>query len=150
MSSPMDHPYAKLNLTCVWLETMVYGANHEQNDEAGFELFNKVQPNWQNVKIWEAWGKYAQSQFADIDGSVPKESLSSKQKEKIKLSLDNNGYPILVYQDLSSPATFSDLQVIIRSFLMTHYQISNGNAKASVPWTSLAERQGDYIDLSKG
>ncbi|EGO30225.1 hypothetical protein SERLADRAFT_404497 [Serpula lacrymans var. lacrymans S7.9] len=34
---------------------------HEQNDKAVFELFSKVQPNWQNVKIWEAWGKYGQS-----------------------------------------------------------------------------------------
>ncbi|EGO04663.1 hypothetical protein SERLA73DRAFT_149080 [Serpula lacrymans var. lacrymans S7.3] len=123
---------------------------HEQNDKAGFELFSKVQPNWKNVKIWEAWEKYAQSQFSDIDGSVPKESLPSKQKEKIKLPLDDNGYPILVDEDLSSPATFSDLQAIIRSLLMTHYQISTGNAKASVPWTSLAERPGNYIDLSKG
>ncbi|EGO28371.1 hypothetical protein SERLADRAFT_405938 [Serpula lacrymans var. lacrymans S7.9] len=32
---------------------------HEQNDKATFELFSKVQPNWQNIKIWEAWGKYA-------------------------------------------------------------------------------------------
>ncbi|EGO28192.1 hypothetical protein SERLADRAFT_434049 [Serpula lacrymans var. lacrymans S7.9] len=123
---------------------------HEQNDEAGFELFSKVQPNWQNVKIWEAWGKYAQSQFTDIDGSVPKESLPSKQKEKIKIPLNNNEYPILVDEDLSSLATFSDLQAIIRSFLTTHYQISTGNAKASVPWTSLAECPGNYIDLPKG
>ncbi|EGO30216.1 hypothetical protein SERLADRAFT_404492 [Serpula lacrymans var. lacrymans S7.9] len=48
---------------------------HEQNNEAEFELISKAQPNWQNVKIWEAWGKYVQT---DIDGSVPKESLPSK------------------------------------------------------------------------
>ncbi|EGO05139.1 hypothetical protein SERLA73DRAFT_149370 [Serpula lacrymans var. lacrymans S7.3] len=76
---------------------------HEQNDEAGFELFSKVQPNWQHIKIWEAWGKYTQT---DIDGSVPKESLPSKQKEKIKLPLDDNGYPILVDENPSSLATF--------------------------------------------
>ncbi|EGO04385.1 hypothetical protein SERLA73DRAFT_148917 [Serpula lacrymans var. lacrymans S7.3] len=87
-----------------------------------------------------------QSQFADIDGSVPKESLPSKEKEKIKLPLDNNEYPILVDEDLSSLATFSDLQAIIRSFLMTYYQISTGNTKASVPWTSLAEHPGNYIN----
>ncbi|EGO30541.1 hypothetical protein SERLADRAFT_404668 [Serpula lacrymans var. lacrymans S7.9] len=94
--------------------------NHEQNDKAVFELFSKVQPNWQNVKIWEAW-----------DGSVPKESLPDKHKEKVKLPLNNNGYPILVDEDLSPPVTFSDLQATIRCFLTTYYQISTGNMKAS-------------------
>ncbi|EGO04712.1 hypothetical protein SERLA73DRAFT_149116 [Serpula lacrymans var. lacrymans S7.3] len=57
---------------------------------------------------------------------------------------------ILVDEDLFSPATFSDLQAILRSFLMTYYQISTGNPKTSVPWTSLVKCLGDYIDLSKG
>ncbi|EGO30308.1 hypothetical protein SERLADRAFT_404539 [Serpula lacrymans var. lacrymans S7.9] len=87
---------------------------------------------------------------SDVDGSVPKENLPSKQPKKIKLLFDNNGYPILADEDPPSLATFSDLRIIIRSFLTTHYQISTGNTKASIPWTSLAERPGYYIDLLKG
>ncbi|EGO18484.1 hypothetical protein SERLADRAFT_412201 [Serpula lacrymans var. lacrymans S7.9] len=115
---------------------------HEQNDKAGFELFSKVQPNWQNIKIWEAWGKYAQT---DIDGSVPKESLPSKQKEKIKLPLNDNGYPILVDEYLSSPATFSDLQAIIS----LHLVANKGKGKEKAVMKRVLPKAGMVVPRSK-
>ncbi|KAI9433116.1 hypothetical protein H4582DRAFT_2082572 [Lactarius indigo] len=109
----------------------------------GGTSFKARYKGWSKDPLVEEFSRWTAEEYPADSGE---EDRKRKDKTpKVKLPMDENGYPVLPkWEDIDREGLMYK-KVVIGKFMSEMYQIAAGGSKGRVPWARIHEAQGDFI-----
>ncbi|KAI9440947.1 hypothetical protein H4582DRAFT_2074735 [Lactarius indigo] len=119
---------------------------YDNNDELGGTSFKARYKGWSKDPLVEEFSRWTAESFGEYPADSGEEDRKRKDKTpKVKLLMDENGYPVLPkWEDIDREGLMYK-KVVIGKFMSEMYQIAAGGSKGRVPWARIHEAQGDFI-----
>ncbi|KAI9429142.1 hypothetical protein H4582DRAFT_2069283 [Lactarius indigo] len=119
---------------------------YDNNDELGGTSFKARYKGWSKDPLVEEFSRWTAESFGEYPADSGEEDRKRKDKTpKVKLPMDENGYPVLPkWEDIDREGLMYK-KVVIGKFMSEMYRIAAGGCKGRVPWARIHAAQGDFI-----
>ncbi|KAI9436741.1 hypothetical protein H4582DRAFT_2078444 [Lactarius indigo] len=119
---------------------------YDNNDELGGTSFKAWYKGWSKDPLVEEFSRWTAESFGEYPADSGEEDRKRKDKTpKVKLPMDENGYPVLPkWEDIDREGLMYK-KVVIGKFMSEMYRIAAGGCKGRVPWARIHAAQGDFI-----
>ncbi|KAH9027300.1 hypothetical protein EDB84DRAFT_1563480 [Lactarius hengduanensis] len=118
---------------------------YDNNDELGGTSFKARYKGWSQDPMVEEFSRWTAESFGAHPADSEEESRNRGATPKVKLSIDENGYPVLPSWEAIDRGGLMYKKMVIGKFMSEMYGIAAGGGKGRVPWARLREAQGDFI-----